>query len=141
MERILLKSKIHRATVTEADLHYEGSISIDPALLGAADILDFEQVQVYNVTNGNRFTTYAIRADRPGQIKVNGAAAHLAKAGDLVIVATYAGYSPREAARHRPIIVHVDRENRMAPPADAAGAPRERPARARGTRRRAEAEA
>ena len=113
MERILLKSKIHRATVTAADLDYEGSISIDPDLMAAANIADFEQVQVYDVTNGERFTTYAIRADGPGEIKVNGAAAHLAKAGDLVIIASYANYSHEETARHKPVIVHVDERNRL----------------------------
>ncbi len=112
MERILLKSKIHRATVTAADLHYEGSISIGPELLQAADITDFEQVQIYNITRGTRFTTYAIPADRGGEIKINGAAAHLAKVGDLVIIASYANYSPQEVGRHRPIIVHVNAENR-----------------------------
>jgi len=122
VKRILLKSKIHRATVTEADLDYEGSISIDPELLAAADITDFEQVQVYNVTNGARFTTYAIPAERPGEIKVNGAAAHLAKAGDLVIIATYASYAPEEVARHRPIQVHVDALNRMTPGLEPAAA-------------------
>jgi aspartate 1-decarboxylase len=113
MERILLKSKIHRATVTDAELHYEGSISIDPDLLAAANIAEFEQVQVYNITNGNRFTTYAIRADGAGEIKVNGAAAHLATAGDQVIIASYANYTPEEAARHRPLLVKVDERNRM----------------------------
>jgi aspartate 1-decarboxylase len=112
MQRILLKSKIHRATVTAAELHYEGSISIDPALLASADIAEFEQVQVYNVTTGARFTTYAIRAEAGGEIKVNGAAAHLAKAGDRVIIASYANYAPEEAARHRPLLVHVDESNR-----------------------------
>ncbi len=112
MQRILLKSKIHRATVTEADLHYEGSISVDPDLLDAADIVEFEQVQVYNVTTGARFTTYAIRSDEPGQIKVNGAAAHLASAGDLVIIASYAHYAAREARRHRPRVIRVDASNR-----------------------------
>jgi len=113
MERILLKSKIHRATVTEADLHYEGSISIGPALLRAADITDFEQVQVYNITRGTRFTTYAIRADREGEIKINGAAAHLAKVDDLVIIASYANYSPEEAARHKPLLVLLGANNQM----------------------------
>ena len=113
MERILLKSKIHRATVTDAELHYEGSISIDPGLLAAANIAEFEQVQVYNITNGNRFTTYAIRAENPGEIKVNGAAAHLAKAGDQVIIASYASYTADEVARHRPLLVKVDEQNRM----------------------------
>jgi aspartate 1-decarboxylase len=112
MQRILLKSKIHRATVTAAELHYEGSISIGPALLDAADIAEFEQVQVYNVTSGARFTTYAIRAESEGEIKVNGAAAHLAKAGDRVIIASYANYAPEEAARHRPLLVRVDEANR-----------------------------
>jgi aspartate 1-decarboxylase len=115
MERILLKSKIHRATVTAADLHYEGSISVDPRLLLAADIVDFEQVQVYNITTGARFTTYAIPAEGSGEIKVNGAAAHLAKAGDRVIIASYAGYSPKEAARHQPLLVHVNERNEIAP--------------------------
>lgn len=122
MERILLKSKIHRATVTAAELHYQGSISIDPELLRAADIIDFEQVQVYNITTGARFTTYAIRGDAPGVIQVNGAAAHLAKAGHQVIIASYAQYGPEEAARHRPLLVHVDGENRIAPDAPSAPA-------------------
>ena len=120
MERILLKSKIHRATVTDAELHYEGSISIDPDLLKAANITEFEQVQIYNITNGNRFTTYAIRAENAGEIKVNGAAAHLAKAGDRVIIASYANYTPEEVARHRPLLVKVNEQNRITtPPRDA----------------------
>jgi aspartate 1-decarboxylase len=113
MERILLKSKIHRATVTDAELHYEGSISIDPDLLKASNITEFEQVQVYNITNGNRFTTYAIRAENAGEIKVNGAAAHLARAGDQVIIASYANYTPEEVARHQPLLVKVDERNQM----------------------------
>ena len=112
MHRILLKSKIHRATVTEADVEYEGSIGIAPSLLDAADILEFEQVQIYDVTNGARFTTYAIRADREGEIKINGAAARLANPGDTIIIASYGHYSPEEAARHRPRIVKVDGRNR-----------------------------
>ena len=114
MQRFLLKSKIHRATVTAADLHYEGSISIAPSLLEAADILEFEQVQVYNISNGARFTTYAILGEE-GEVKVNGAAAHLARAGDRVIIASYASYPPAEAARHRPRIVKVDERNRSVP--------------------------
>ena len=113
MERFLLKSKIHRATVTAADLHYEGSISIDPTLLKEADILEFEQVQVYNITNGARFTTYAITGERAGEIKINGAAAHLARAGDRVIIASYAGYSAEEARKHRPLLVRVDERNAL----------------------------
>ena len=124
MERILLKSKIHRATVTDAELHYEGSISIDPDLLKAANITEFEQVQVYNITSGNRFTTYAIRAENAGEIKVNGAAAHLAKSGDRVIIASYANYTPEEVARHRPLLVKVDEQNRItAPPRESRAAP------------------
>ena len=125
MERILLKSKIHRATVTAADLHYEGSISIAPDLLKAANIVEFEQVQVYNITSGARFTTYAICAEGPGEIKVNGAAAHLAKAGDTVIIASYANYGPEEAARHRPFLVRVNGMNRpIAEPRHPVGASR-----------------
>jgi len=112
MKRILLKSKIHRATVTAADVDYEGSISIPPSLLEAADIIEFEQVQVYDITNGSRFTTYAIRADREGDIQINGAAARLASPGDLVIIASYAEYSQDEAAVHRPRVVKVDGRNR-----------------------------
>jgi len=115
VERILLKSKIHRAAVTASDLHYEGSISVDPELLQAANISEFEQVHVYNIENGARFITYAIQGDSPGEIKVNGAAAHLAKAGDRVIIASFAHYSAEEAARHRPLLVYVDLRNRIAP--------------------------
>jgi aspartate 1-decarboxylase len=91
MQRTMLKSKLHRVTVTHAELHYEGSCAIDENLLDAADIREYQQIDIYNVNNGERFTTYAIRAERgSGTISVNGAAARKAAAGDLLIIATYA---------------------------------------------------
>ncbi len=114
MRRRLLKSKIHRATVTEADLNYPGSITIDLDLMELADIVEHEQVDVYNVTGGERFTTYAIPGEPgSGVICINGAAAHLARPGDLVIIASYADYSPEEVREHEPRIVLVDEGNRM----------------------------
>ena len=113
MRRTMLKSKIHRATVTDANLHYQGSVTIDPWLLAAADILDNERVEVYNITNGQRFATYAIPgAPGRGEICLNGAAAHLVSKGDLVILVTYAEYDEAEAHAHRPKVVLVDAENR-----------------------------
>lgn len=111
MQRILLKSKIHRATVTDANLEYDGSVTIDRALMDAADLVEFEQVQIYDVTNGSRLTTYAI-AGPPGSgvVCINGAAAHLVDPGDLVIIAAYAQYTEQEAADHRPRVVLIDRE-------------------------------
>ena len=115
MQRTMLKSKLHRATVTHAELHYEGSCAIDETLLDAANIHEYEQIQIYNVTNGERFTTYAIRAARDsGIISVNGAAAHKANPGDLVIIATYAVYNELELARYAPELVYVDAANRIA---------------------------
>jgi aspartate 1-decarboxylase len=114
MQRTMLKSKLHRATVTHSELHYEGSCAIDEALLDAANIHEYEQIQIYNVTNGARFTTYAIRAARDsGTISVNGAAAHKADPGDLVIIATYATYNEIELARYAPELVYVDADNRI----------------------------
>ena len=114
MQRTMLKSKLHRATVTHSELHYEGSCAIDETLLDAADIHEYEQIQIYNVTNGERFTTYAIRAERDsGIISVNGAAAHKANPGDLVIIATYAVYNELEMARYAPELVYVDADNRI----------------------------
>lgn len=111
----LLKAKIHRATVTDAHLDYEGSITIDRTLLEASGILPYERVEVYNVTRGSRFATYAIEGEAgSGAIEVNGAAAHLAGRGDLVIVAAYAQMDPVEAASHRPGLVFVDARNRIA---------------------------
>jgi aspartate 1-decarboxylase len=114
MQRTMLKSKLHRVTVTQADLHYEGSCAIDQTLLDAADIKPYQQIEIYNVTNGERFTTYAIAAERnSGVISVNGAAARRAAAGDLLIIATYASYTEAELARHAPDLVYVDARNRI----------------------------
>jgi aspartate 1-decarboxylase len=110
MRRTMLKSKIHRATVTAADLNYIGSVSIDPALLASADILENEQVTVLDVDNGARFETYAIVGD-PGEICLNGAAARLVHVGDTVILLTYGEYEEHELADHRPQVVHVDEKN------------------------------
>jgi aspartate 1-decarboxylase len=110
----LLSGKIHRATVTEACVDYEGSISIDEHLLTSAGIRPYERVEVYNVTTGARFATYAIVAPAgSGTIGVNGAAAHLAGKGHLVIIAAYAQMTPEEADRHRPRLVFVDAANRV----------------------------
>jgi len=110
----MLKSKLHRATVTHSELHYEGSCAIDETLLEAADIHEYEQIQIYNITNGERFTTYAIRAARDsGVISVNGAAAHKANPGDLLIIATYAVFNELELARYAPELVYVDAANRI----------------------------
>ena len=114
MRRTLLKSKIHRATVTDANLEYEGSITIDERLMQAADMVEFEQVQIYNVSNGHRLTTYVIRGEPgSGTICLNGAAAHLASRDDLVIIASYASYSPEEVAVHRPRVILVDEHNQL----------------------------
>ena len=114
MQRTMLKSKLHRATVTHSELHYEGSCAIDETLLDAANIHEYEQIQIYNVNNGERFTTYAIRAERgSGIISVNGAAAHKANPGDLVIIASYASYNELELARYAPALVYVDADNRI----------------------------
>jgi aspartate 1-decarboxylase len=112
----MLKSKIHRATVTGADLHYEGSITIDQNLLEASDIIPYEAVAVWNVTNGNRFETYAINGERgSGVICVNGAAARLVSPRDLVIVASFVDMENSEALAHEPKLVFVDDKNRMLP--------------------------
>ena len=114
MYRKLLKSKIHRATVTRSDLHYEGSIAVDSTLLEAADIQPFEAVHVWNVTNGSRLQTYAIPAAAgSGEICINGAAARLAAAGDLVIIATFAWLDEAEAAGSKPKLVFVDARNQI----------------------------
>ena len=114
MQRTMLKSKLHRARVTHSELHYEGSCAIDETLLDAANIQEYEQIQIYNVNNGARFTTYAIRAARDsGIISVNGAAAHKTNPGDIVIIATYAVYNELELARYVPELVYVDERNRI----------------------------
>ena len=112
MQRLMLKSKIHRATVTDANIDYEGSVAIDEALMEATGIYEFEQVQIYDIANGNRLTTYAIKGERgSGVISINGAAAHLARKGDLVIIATYSVLEEAEAAKHAPVLVYVDEKN------------------------------
>src|SRR5436853_7664290 len=114
MQRTMLKSKIHRATVTHSELHYEGSCAIDETLLAAADIREYQQIDIYNVTNGERFTTYAIRATRgSGVISVNGAAARKAAPGEVLIIASYATYNEVELQRYRPALVYVDARNRI----------------------------
>lgn len=126
MQRIMLKSKLHRVHVTHSELHYEGSCAIDENLLDAADIREYQQIDIYNVTNGERFTTYAIRAQRDsGVISVNGAAAHKANIGDILIIASYAMYSELELQRFHPQLVYVDEHNsileqRISIPAQAA---------------------
>ena len=112
MERVMLKSKIHRARVTDADVDYEGSVAIDVTLMEAAGILPFEKVEIYNITNGNRLQTYAIVAEPDsGEVCINGAAAHLAGPGDIVIIATYTTMSEKEARAHNPLLVYVDENN------------------------------
>ena len=117
MRLVALKSKIHRATVTEADLNYEGSITIDAELMDAADILPHEQVQVLDVNNGERFDTYAIRGPRgSGTVCLNGPAARLGHVGDIVIILTYAEMEREELLRHVPTVVAVDGKNRIRRP-------------------------
>ena len=114
MQRMMLKSKLHRVTVTHSELHYEGSCAIDEDLLDAADIREYQQIDIYNINNGERFTTYAIRAERgTGIISVNGAAARKAAAGDLLIIATYAMYNEIELQKFEPALVYVDSRNRI----------------------------
>jgi aspartate 1-decarboxylase len=113
MFKTMMKSKIHRARVTEGNLQYEGSITIDGTLMEQADIIPYEQVQIYNVTNGERFTTYAIKGEKDsGVICVNGAAAHKAGKDDIIIIATYASYDEKELAVFEPKKVYVDEQNR-----------------------------
>ena len=114
MTRTMLKSKIHRVTITASDLHYVGSITIDPDLLEAADILEHEQVAVVDVDNGARFETYTIAGvPGSGEIKINGAAARLVHDGDTIIVISYAQYTRTELEHYEPRVVHVDRDNRI----------------------------
>jgi aspartate 1-decarboxylase len=122
MRRTMLKSKIHRATVTGSDLHYVGSITVDPDLLEAADILPHEQVHVVDVDNGARFETYTLVGERgSGVIQVNGAAARLVHTGDTIIVISYADYSPEDLADYEPVVVHVDGSNAIVRVDDAVG--------------------
>lgn len=114
MRRIMLKSKLHRVRVTHSEPDYEGSVAIDGRLLEAADIREYERIEVYNRRNGERFATYAIRAqDGSGIVSVNGAAAHKADPGDIVIICAYAEIEERELASFRPRLVYVDSNNRI----------------------------
>ena len=114
MHIAMLQSKIHRATVTAADLHYEGSLSLDTALMDAAGMRPYQKIHVYNVTGGQRFSTYLIEAERhSGMLQINGAAAHLANPGDLVIIAAYAEVDPSEADNWHPTKVFVDSKNQI----------------------------
>ncbi|OGI61425.1 MAG: aspartate 1-decarboxylase [Candidatus Muproteobacteria bacterium RBG_16_60_9] len=115
MRRTMLKSKVHRARVTHSELDYEGSIAIDSKLLDAADMREYERVEIYNVTNGERFVTYTIRAEAgSGIISINGAAAHKASPGDIIIICSYADFEERELASFNPRLVYVDAQNRIA---------------------------
>jgi aspartate 1-decarboxylase len=115
MLRTMLQAKLHRVRVTHADLHYEGSCGIDELLLRASGIREFQHLEIYNISNGERFTTYAIRAAAgSGEISLNGAAARKAMVGDLLIICAYAAYSDQELADYRPTIVLADGENRAA---------------------------
>jgi aspartate 1-decarboxylase len=114
MLRTMLKSKIHRARVTEADLHYDGSLTLDRDLMDAAGLLPYEHIHVLDINNGNRLETYVIEGARgTGEVCINGAAARLVSPGDLVIVLSYAGVKEEELARHEPKLVYVDEENRI----------------------------
>lgn len=114
MLRYMLKSKIHRATITSADLHYEGSLTVDRKLLEQADLQPFERIKVYNINNGERFDTYVIEGPPDsGVIGLNGAAARKGMVGDLIIIASYALYSPEELAAYRPRILLLDEHNRI----------------------------
>jgi aspartate 1-decarboxylase len=127
MHRSMLKSKIHRATVTHADVNYEGSLTLDADLLDAADILSFEEVHVWNVTRGTRLRTYAIVGERgSGVVCVNGAAAHLAQPGDLIIVATFVQMDDAAAVRHRPKVLLVDEYNRCRAQVNEVAGPQQR---------------
>ena len=114
MQRTLLKSKLHRVRVTASELEYEGSCAIDENLLDTADIREYERIEIYNVNNGERFSTYAIRGQRgSGMISVNGAAARKAAVGDILIIASYATYNEIELANFEPTLVYVDRDNAL----------------------------
>jgi aspartate 1-decarboxylase len=115
MQRHLMKSKIHRATITGADLHYEGSLTVDEELLEAADLVTYEEIQVVNVNTGSRFTTYVIPGPHgSGIMQLNGAAARLGHPGDVVILISYGLFTEQEAARHTPRVVFVDERNHLA---------------------------
>jgi aspartate 1-decarboxylase len=122
VKRVMLKSKIHRATVTDANLHYEGSITVDADLMDAARLAEYEQVDIYNISNGNRFQTYVIGGERgKGDICLNGAAARLVSRGDLIIICSYSVYDEGEVEKHAPSLVYVDEKNRIRGPSAAHG--------------------
>jgi len=110
----MLKSKIHRATVTGADVNYEGSISVDPNLMDAAKLIEFEKVDIYDISNAQRFSTYVIKGEGgKGEICLNGAAAKLVSVGDLIIICSYTHFDEKEVAKHKPVIVHVNGKNQI----------------------------
>ena len=112
--KTILKAKIHRATVTDADLNYEGSITLDEDLLRAAGLLPFEQVHIWNVTRGTRFITYTMLGGKgTGEVVINGAAAHLASKGDIIIIAAFDTFSEEELIHHHPRLIYVDEKNRI----------------------------
>ena len=114
MQRVMLKSKLHRVTVTHSELEYEGSCAIDIALLKSANIEEYEQISIYNITNGERFNTYAIQAEKnSGIISINGAAAHKANPGDRLIIATFSNYNEIELEKYQPLLVYVDDKNKI----------------------------
>jgi|TARA_B110000090_G_scaffold57415_1_gene65493 aspartate 1-decarboxylase len=114
MQRIMLKSKLHRVSVTHSELEYEGSCAIDVSLLEASNIKEYEQISIYNISNGQRFTTYAIQAEKDsGIISINGAAAHKADPGDKLIIATFANYNEIELGKYQPLLVYVDNQNKI----------------------------
>jgi|TARA_B110000914_G_C15245686_1_gene346252 aspartate 1-decarboxylase len=114
MQRIMLKSKLHRVSVTHSELEYEGSCAIDVSLLEASNIKEYEQISIYNISNGQRFTTYAIQAEKDsGIISINGAAAHKADPGDKLIIATFANYNEIELEKYQPLLVYVDHQNKI----------------------------
>ena len=114
MQRVMLKSKLHRVSVTHSELEYEGSCAIDVSLLEAANIKEYEQISIYNITNGQRFTTYAIQAEKnSGIISINGAAAHKAGLGDKLIIATFANYNEIELEKYQPLLIYVDHQNKI----------------------------
>ncbi|MBI5007879.1 MAG: aspartate 1-decarboxylase [Nitrosomonadales bacterium] len=114
MQRTMLQAKLHRVRVTQSELHYEGSCAIDDDLLDASGIREYQAIDIYNVTNGERFSTYAIRAERGSRtISVNGAAAHKASPGDILIIAAFSVYSELELQKYHPTLVYVDEHNRI----------------------------
>ncbi|SNZ16052.1 aspartate 1-decarboxylase [Hydrogenobacter hydrogenophilus] len=114
MQRFMLKSKIHRARITGKELHYEGSLSLDASIMASANLLPFEKIEVYNVNNGQRFSTYVIPAPAgSGEVQLNGAASRLGEVGDIIIIASYALFDEKELVNFKPLLVYVNEENRI----------------------------